>query len=169
MEATELKSIQEEAVRQGAEIKASQSVIVSLETKAKELVQKIETENTKLAEYISTFENTRTKLDGGDDGLEAVFTWAQQQKEEIGKLLGQSRLDQAAVTEMKTTSAKDTEGIAGHKKEVEGYRKEIEKVYGFINGQGLAHSFSDRQKKLHLPLILWSIMLFSATFLEIGR
>jgi len=66
---------------------------------------------------------------------------------------------------MKTASAKDAEGIAGHKKEVEGYRKEVEKIYGYINGQGLAHSFSERQKQLKWPLIIWSIMLFASTCL----
>lgn len=207
MEATELKSIHEEAIRQAGEIKAVldsvknystelegvkdeikskrlavvqistnaetrkaeidtfHSTISGLEKRAKELTTKIEAENTKLTGYIGTFETTRAKLDHADDGLEAIYVWAQQQKEEIGTLLGQARLDQASVTEIKANTVKDAEGIATHKKVVEGYRKEIEDVYGFINGQGLAHSFSERQKKLHLPLVLWSIMLFVSTFL----
>ncbi len=147
------------------EIQTAHTNIVALEIKAKELVGKIETENIKLVAYLTAFETTKAKLNNEDEGLEAVYTWAQQQKEEIGKLLGQSRVDQTTVAEMKTTSAKDAEGIAGHKKEVEGYRKEVEKIYGYINGQGLAHSFSERQKQLKWPLIIWSIMLFASTCL----
>ena len=176
---TELETVKEEvrskrlavaqistnAQTKDTEIQTAHTNIVTLETKAKELVGKIETENTKLVTYLTAFETTRAKLDNTDEGLEAVYTWAQQQKEEIGTLLGQSRVDQATVAEMKTTSAKDAEGIASHKIEVEGYRKEVEKIYGYINGQGLAHSFSERQKQLKWPLIIWSIMLFASTCL----
>lgn len=147
------------------EIRTAHASIVAQEAKAKELVVKIETENAKLVTYLTAFETTRAKLNNSDEGVEAIYTWAQQQKEEIGKLLGQSRVDQATVAEIKTTSAKDAEGIAVHKKEVEGYRKEVEKIYGYINGQGLAHSFSERQKQLKWPLIIWSVMLFASTCL----
>ena len=176
---TELETVKEEvrskrlavaqistnAQTKDTEIKTAHANIVALETKAKELVGKIEAENVKLVTYLTAFETTKAKLDSADEGLEAVYIWTQQQKEEIGKLLGQSRVDQATVAEMKTTSAKDAEGVADHKKEVEGYRKEVEKIYGYINGQGLAHSFSERQKQLKLPLIIWSVMLFASTCL----
>lgn len=162
---TSVVQVSTNAENRQTQIEASHTRISELEKKATELTAKIEAENTKLVGYLATFEATRLKLDHADNGLEAIYTWAQQQKEEIGELLGQSRLDRASVAEMKTSSAQDVEGIATHKKEVEGYRKEIEKVYGFINGQGLAHSFSERQKQLRWPLIIWSVMLFASTCL----
>ncbi len=147
------------------QIETAGANLLALEKSGRDIVQKISTENVTLSEYLTTFAALREKLDDVDDGLDATYVWAKQQKEEIGKLLGQARLDQAGVLEMKKSSQTDVNDIAKHKSDVEKYRKDIEKIYGYINGQGLAHSFTERQTQLKWPLIIWSIVLLASAIL----
>lgn len=142
-----------------AEVITFHNSIQELEQKAKKYIDQIEEENTKLSKYLDNFNAIRTKLDDESDGLEAVNTWVQQQKEEVGKLLGQTRVDQAEISKIKDASVTAKKEIIEFKKEIEGYREEVEKTYGFMTGQGLSHSFSERQKGLIWPVIIWGIIL----------
>lgn len=153
------------AQNKGDEVERIQAKVAALEMTAKELVTKIEGENTKLTAYMATFEALREKLDDDEDGLDAVYTQIQEQNKEIKELLSTATTDTKKITEHKATTEKYVSDISTHKKDVEGYRGEIEKIYGYINGQGLAHSFSEREKALRIPLVIWSVLLLLSSIL----
>src|SRR3989338_8739737 len=164
-EQQDIKAIKEEATKEAEQIRTSLESVKSYVTELETVKEEVRSKRLAVTQISTNAQTKDTEIQTIHTNIVALETKA---KELVGKIETENTKLATNLRAFEITKAKlviDAEGIAGHKKEVEGYRKEVEKIYGYINGQGLAHSFSERQKQLKWPLIIWSIMLFASTCL----
>lgn len=144
------------------------TTIATKEGSVDTLLQQAQTKTSEIEVLNQKLLDLKTKIEDPASGVDAVITKinadnqvTSEKSAEAGKLV-------ETITQLEKT-AKTLDGqIKTNKEQIEGYKKEIEIMYGFITGSGLSHSFSERQVKLEERVIFWQRVTFVSVLVLCG-
>ncbi len=137
--------------------------IVSSESSSATLLQQIQSKVTESETLTQRLVELKAKIEDGSTGVEATLTQIAAKNTTTSEKLTEAESLVKQITDFTSTASRLDSEIKSYKEQVDGYIKEIEKMYSYINGSGLSHSFTERQKELEDGVFFWR----KATFLSV--
>ncbi len=119
------------------------------------LVQQAQTKTSEIENLNQKLLDLKTKIEDPATGVDAILIKINADNGVTAEKVSEAQALVNTITAFSETSKTLDEQIKENKEHIEGYKKEIEIMYGFINGSGLAHSFMERQGKLSGRVTFW--------------
>ncbi len=129
--------------------------IVSSESSAATLLQQIQSKVVESEALTQRLVELKAKIEDGSTGVEATLTQLAAKNTTATEKLTEAESLVKQITDFTGTATILESEIKVSKEQVNGYIKEIEKMYSYINGSGLSHSFTERQNELKDGVIFW--------------
>ncbi len=140
------------------EIEAKVNDISIKEGSINTLVQQAQTKTSEIENLNQKLIELKTKIEDPGTGVDAILVKINADNVITSEKVSEAQTLVDNMTKLSESSKTLDDQIKENKKHIEGYKKEIEIMYGFINGSGLAHSFMERQKKLSGRVTFWQSM-----------
>ena len=151
-----------------ANIETKLNNIVSSESSSATLLQQIQSKVAESDTLSKRLVDLRTKIEDGSTGVEATLSQITAKNLTVNEKVSEADSLVKQITELTDTATKlDTE-IKTHKERVDGYIKEIEQMYSYINGSGLSHSFTQRQNELKDGGFFWRNVTLTSVLILFG-
>lgn len=126
------------------------------------LVQQAQIKTSEIEVLNQKLLDLKTRIEDPSTGADAILVKINIDKEIAAEKASEAQVIVEAITKLGETSKAIEEQIKKNKEDIDGYKKEIEIMYGFINGSGLAHSFMERQDRLQGRVSFWLFLTLSS-------
>ncbi len=119
------------------------------------LLQQAQTKTSEIEALNQKLLDLKTKIEDPTSGVEFVISKINTDNQITFEKSTEATKMVETISKLEIDAKNLDEQIKKNKEQIEGYKKEIEIMYGFITGSGLSHSFSERQDTLQGRVSFW--------------
>ncbi|MEX2410137.1 MAG: hypothetical protein WD607_01990 [Candidatus Paceibacterota bacterium] len=127
--------------------------------KSKSIVDKLQEKKHDLDGLYQDLENLKSKMKDENNGLEAILIWAQDKRNEIKTKYDDVVNNHSDVEDLRNETEIMASEITEYRNESKVRKDEIEKIYGYMIGEGLSHSFAERKDEIEKSVKFWKWFL----------